>query len=348
MLAAAPAFTETTLRIATFATELERDGPGLLLRDIRKGKDPQVIAVARVVADAQPDILVLQGIDFDHNNQALKALRDVIEVHGWEMAHVFAAMPNSGVSTRVDMDGDGRRGQPRDAQGYGEFLGQGGMAILSRHPIRYDTVQDFSQLLWRDIPNASLPITEAGPFPSQDALEIQRLSSVSHWVIPILVEERVLNIMTFHATAPVFDGPEDRNGHRNHDEIVFWLRYLDGAMGDIPTGSFVLAGNANLDPVDGEGRKSAINMLLADPRFQDPAPARAGDPEQGVGHQGDPKLDTAAWPEPIPGHLRVSYVLPSRDLSVRGSGVFWPNSGPMAETVSVASRHRLIWVDLDF
>ena len=31
--------------------ELSRKGPGLLLRDIRKGEDPQVAAVVRLLAD---------------------------------------------------------------------------------------------------------------------------------------------------------------------------------------------------------------------------------------------------------------------------------------------------------
>ena len=29
-----------------------------------------------------------------------------------------------------------------------------------------------------------------------------------------------------HPTPPVFDGPEDRNGRRNHDEIRFWADYV--------------------------------------------------------------------------------------------------------------------------
>lgn len=295
-----------------------------------------------------PDILVLQGIDYDHSNLALQALRDAIDAHGWKMAHVFSRPPNAGLATGLDMDGDGQTGRARDGQGYGEFFGQGGMALLSRHAVVHEGIEDFSAFLWRDLPDALLPVTEEGPFPSEGVLDIQRLSSVAHWVVPILVDGRVLKLMTFHASPPVFDGAEDRNGRRNHDEIVFWMKLLDGAFGDAPTSPFVLAGNANLDPVDGDGRKSAILDLLTDPRLQDPAPMRSGDPEQGIGHRGDPRLDTAAWPGPDPGHLRVSYILPSVDFEVTGSGVFWPETGPMAEVVRTASRHRLVWVDLSF
>ncbi len=70
-----------TIRIATFNTELGRNGPGLLLRDILKG-DPQAEAVARVIADVAPDVIALQGIDFDADGLALDALADLISDAG--------------------------------------------------------------------------------------------------------------------------------------------------------------------------------------------------------------------------------------------------------------------------
>lgn len=327
-----------TLRIATFHTELSRKGPGLLLRDILKG-DPQAKAVAEVVAQAAPDVLILQGVDYDYGQATLSALRDLIGAAGVSYPHMLALRPNSGMASGQDLDGDGRLGEPEDAQGYGWFAGEGGMALLSRYPVDAAAVQDFSDMLWKDLPGA---IPDEGM-----KAGVQRLSSVAHWVVPVTVGERRLSVLTFHATPPVFDGPEDRNGRRNHDEIVFWQRYLDGAFGALPEGPFVLAGNANLDPVDGDGRKEAIAGLLGDPRLQDPAPRRNRDAPQGEGQTGDPALDTAAWQGPEPGHLRVSYVLPSAGLEVVASGVVWPGEGePLADTVREASRHRLVWVDL--
>lgn len=295
--------------------------------------------MAAVVAQAAPDVLILQGVDFDHGQATLGALRDMIAGAGADYPHVFSLQPNSGMASGDDLDGDGRRGEPEDAQGYGWYAGEGGMAVLSRFPVDLSGVRDFSGLLWRDLPGA---IPDEGM-----KAGVQRLSSVAHWVVPVRIGDRRLNVLTFHATPPVFDGPEDRNGRRNHDEIVFWQRYLDGAFGPVAEGAFVLAGNANLDPADGDGRKEAIAGLLADPRVQDPAPRRPGPASQGEGQAGDPALDTAAWQGPEPGHLRVSYVLPSADLEVEASGVVWPGEGdPLAATVQAASRHRLVWVDL--
>ncbi len=318
-----------------------------MLRDILRGEDPQVRAVAQVVALNAPDILVLQRVDYDLELRALRALRDVLAQEGQEYPHLFALRPNTGMATGLDMDGDGRVGEPRDAQSYGEFSGQSGMAILSRYPLDADKARDFSPLLWRDLPGAILPEMDGQPFPSPEAQAIQRLSTVGHWVVPVRVGETDVDLMVFHASPPVFDGPEDRNGRRNHDELKFWQHYLDGEFGPRPERPFVLIGDANLDPADSDGRREAISALLADDRLRDPRPVRTGQVVGDPGHRGDPHLDTVDWPAPGPGALRVDYVLPSADLDVAGSGVYWPDEGtPDAEIMRAASRHRLVWVDL--
>ena len=62
-----------------------------------------------------------------------------------------------------------------------------------------------------------------------EELEQVRLSSKSHWDIPIQVNGETIHVLASHPTPPVFDGPEDRNGTRNFDEIRFWADYIDGA-----------------------------------------------------------------------------------------------------------------------
>ncbi len=343
---AAPATAEK-IRLATFNVELGRDGPGLLLRDILRGEDPQVLAAIEVITRMSPDILVLQKFDYDLNLLALGALRDALAVNGPDYPHIFALRPNSGMATGLDMDGDGRRGEARDGQGYGAFSGHQGMAILSRYPVAREDLRDFSTILWRDLPQANLPVQDGMPFPSSEALSIQRLSSVGHWLVPVDIGETRLALLVFHATPPVFDGPEDRNGWRNHDELIFWRHFLDGDFGPPPTRSFALVGTANLDPNDSDGRREAIRTLIDDPRLQDPRPMRSGLADQEPGQTGDPRLDTVHWPPPGPGALRVDYILPSADLDVTSTGVFWPPDGSDDATiVRRASRHRLVWVDL--
>ncbi|NNC93595.1 MAG: CHRD domain-containing protein, partial [Acidimicrobiia bacterium] len=69
-------------------------------------------------------------------------------------------------------------------------------------------------------------------------------------------------------------------------------------------------------------------------------------------HLSDPAFDTADFNDnPAPGNLRADYVLPSANLDIADSGVFWPEStDPLFSLVGTfpfpSSDHRLVWVDL--
>ncbi|KIN62564.1 Endonuclease/exonuclease/phosphatase [Sulfitobacter noctilucicola] len=308
------------LRVATFNTELGRKGPGLLLRDVLADKDPQLAAVLGQITNAKPDLLVLQGVDYDLHLTALTAFSASLAKKGHEMPYHFSAKPNAGLMTDLDLDGDGKLGGAGDAQGYGRFYGQGSMAVLSRYPIISEDVTDFSGLLWRDLPDAILPEKNDEPFPSTEALAIQRLSSHGHWSVPVRHPTLgVVTLLTYHASPPVFDGPEDRNGKRNHDETAFWYQHLEGIIGTPPTARFVLLGDSNLDPERGNGRGEAMRRLLDHPRLQDPLPKRP----------------TVNWDQTGP--MRVDYILPSSDWIIEDAQI-------VADPA--ASRHSLVWVDL--
>ncbi len=347
-LLALPAFADEKLRVATFNAELYRDGPGLLLRDIRAGKDQQVLAVLDVIRRTSPDILAIQGLDWDFEGRALSAFADALRQAGVDYPHRFAAKPNSGVPSGHDLNDNGRLNEAADAWGYGRFTGQGGLAVLSRYPIDAAGIQDYTGFLWRDLPGHLMPSrADSTPFPSARIHDTVPLSGSAHWVVPILLPDgTTLTLLTYRAVPPVFDGPEDFNGRRNHDETRFWSLFLDGAFGSAPKGRFVLAGSPTMDPDDSDGRPGAVRALLADPRVQDVKPVSPGAAAaEDQGHVGDNALDTVDWP--VPGRLRADYVLPSSDWTVAGAGVFWPLPGqPGHNTALSASRHRLVWVDL--
>ena len=210
------------------------------------------------------------------------------------------------------------------------------MAVLARFPIGADTAT-FRLLPWSEFPGALQPTLDGAPIPSEAGWRDLRLSSKSHWDVPVATPDGVIRLLASHPTPPVFDGPEDFNGKRNHDEIMLWLNVLAGEVGIAPAGPFVIAGDANLDPVDGSGIKAAIEALLGAPALQAVAP---------TGHFG---TDTADWDDPVPGDLRVDYVLPSIHWQVMDSGVLWPApDDPMADAATTASRHRLVWGDLAY
>ncbi|MEO0830424.1 MAG: endonuclease/exonuclease/phosphatase family protein [Pseudomonadota bacterium] len=339
--AAEPAAT----RIATYTVELTRKGPGLLLRDILSGKDEQVRAVQSVIAAADPDILLLVGFDFDHGNAALNAFADQLAAVTSPYDYRFALRPNSGRATGLDLDGDGLRGGPRDAHGYGLFAGAHGLAILSRYPILAEQVKDYSDVLWKDVPGSAL-----GTKPdliSPEGAETLRLSSSVHWLVPVDSPQGTIGLAAFWATPPVFDGPEDRNGWRNHDEIALWHRMSADAATLYPV---IMLGNANMDLNGGEGRRGALLALLQDPGFVDPEPrARTLDGINELRQSDLSSHHTARFrPAPEgPGDLRVDYILADARFSIKESGVYWPMSDdPRAPDVEAASRHGLVWVDV--
>ena len=331
------------IRIATFHTELSRKGPGLMLADLLSGSDPQVAAVAAVIAAADADVLLLQGIDWDLHGAGIAALANTLASAGALYPHRVALQPNSGMATDLDLDGDGRIGRAGDSQGWGAFTGVGGMALLSR--LQVAEVTNLSDLLWSDLPFATLPV---GITPEAQA--IQRLSTRGHWDVALeLPSGGRLHVLAYHATPPIPDGPAERNIRRSGDETLLWAAYLDGALNLSPPDTpVIVAGIANIDPEDGDGRHAAIGTLLAHPRLADPAPTSLGgatalDP----GQRGDPTRDTASFPNG-PGNLRVSYLLPDRRLEVTGAGILWPTpDDAFAATVAAASRHRLVWVDIE-
>lgn len=338
-LLAAPAAAQG-LRLAVWNVELTRQGPGLLLRDLRGGKDAQVAAVIAGIVALDADALLLTAFDWDLDGLALAALADRLAAAGAPYPYRFALRPNTGMATGLDLDGDGRSGGPRDAQGWGRFAGEGGMAILSRLPIDAAAAIDHSDRLWRDLPGAIPP-----DMPPEVAA-IQRLSTTGHWEVPLVLPGGGrLTLLAFHATPPVFDGPEDRNGRRNRDEAAFWLQRLSGTFGPPPAPPFALLGTTNLDPADGDGRPDAIRALLAHPALRDTGP-RGTSGRSDAQHRGDTARDTALF-DPGPGGLRVDVLLPSADLGVAASGVMWPpESDPLGATLAAASRHRPVWVDV--
>ena len=287
------------------------------------------------------DILVLTGMDYDPGLHALRALEARLAAQGHPYPHLHAPRPNSGIPTGHDIDADGQPHEAEDAQGWGPFPGAGGSAILSRHPILTDHATDYGTYLWRDLPGTLLP------WDTPPALAaIQRLSSHSHLSLPVaLPDGTALTLLIWHATPPVFDGPDDRNGRRNHDEAAFWLHLIDGRLPHPPpTPPFVLIGDANLDPLDGDGRAGALSALLAHPRLQDPGP-KGTHGRREPNHRGDPALDTVLYPRL--GGLRLDYIIPSQEIVVQASGVFWPvDTDPQSATLKAASRHFPVWIDI--
>ena len=373
---------DLTVRIATFNVALNRATAGALGTELAAGS-AQARAVAEIIQRVRPDVLLLNEFDYDAKNQALSLFLERylgIAQNGArpiDYPFRFTAPVNTGEPSGVDLDGDGKTDGPGDAKGYGAFPGQYGMALLSRHRIDLDRVRTFRKLLWRDLARAALPDDLTTPKVSGDwydeqALAVLPLSSKSHWDVPVDVRGTPVHILASHPTPPVFDGEEDRNGCRNHDEIRFWADYLEpelavllqddsGRSGGLTYGQpFAILGDLNADPEDGAAQRAAIRRLLDHPFVNSEVVpqsdgARVASLRQrglNLAHKGDHRADTGDFDDRRVGNLRLDYVLPSHNLRVVGSGVFWPTPDDalyrlVGDGTEVSSSdHRLVYVDV--
>ncbi len=376
------------VRFSTFNASLNRFAEGELVQDLSTPDDAQASNVAEIIQRVRPDVLLINEFDYDAEGEALALFQDNylgVPHNGAAPIHYpyrFSAPSNTGIPSGYDLNNDGTVGGPDDAFGFGFFPGQYGMAVYSRYPIDTDRVRTFQNFLWRDMPGALLPDDPATEEPadwfSPEELDVVRLSSKSHWDVPIRVGLHTVHFLTSHPTPPVFDGPEDRNGRRNHDEIRFWADYISptrshyiyddsGEQGGLRLWeSFVIAGDQNADPLDGDSIPGAAQQLLDHWRVNDAnTPDSRGAVEASVlqgganlEHESNPRFDTADFADTDPGNLRVDYVLPSRPIPIVRSGVFWPpTASPLYRLTGAydpalpppnfpSSDHRLVFVDV--
>lgn len=326
----------------------------------------QIRAIAEIVQHTRPDILVLNEFDYDASGQALSSFqRDYLAVSQQgespiDYPYAYTAAVNTGVMSPFDLNRDGKvSADANDAWGYGWYPGQYGMVVLSRYPIDTAAVRTFQQFKWADMPGALRPMLPgSGEFWYDDAVwAAMPLSSKSHWDVPIQVEGRTVHILVSHPTPPVFDGEENRNGRRNHDEVRFWADYLrpshsdyiyddQGRRGGLAEQQrFIIAGDLNASTESSDNVPGTIEMLLEHPLINSSVtPASKG----GAAHSPDNqygRYHTASW------RKRADYLLPSQfGIEVIDAGVFWPKAGePKAELVEQRGRssdHRLVWMDI--
>jgi hypothetical protein len=377
-----------TVRFATFNASLNRFVQGQLIRDLSTQGNIQASNVAEIIQRERPDILLINEFDYDSAGTALRLFQTnylAVPHNGSapiDYPYTFTAPSNTGIASGHDLNNNGvvnsvpnTPGYGDDALGFGDFPGQFGMAVYSKYPIDLDNVRTFQHFLWKDMPGNRMP---PGWYDAEEQA-ILPLSSKSHWDLPIAIGKSTIHFLVSHPTPPVFDGAEDRNGRRNFDEIGLWADYVtpgaggyiyddNGTRGGLAAGeSFVIAGDQNSDPLDGDSIPGATQQLIDNPGINTShTPSSEGGVEaarlQGglnSSHRSPPDQDTADFcdtqaPPPCsgPGNLRADYVLPSNDLRIRDSGIFWPvSSDPLYRLTGPgfpvpSSDHRSVWVDV--
>lgn len=376
--AAMPDTRPAPLRIATYNTSLYSDERGGVIAEL-EGDSAHARKIAAVLQQVRPDLVLLNEFDFDNDHRAADLFQqrylEVAQPGGGEplkYPYRYLAPVNTGVPSGLDLDNNGTVGgegrtRGNDAWGYGLHPGQYGMLVLSRYPIDEAKVRTFQMLKWNTLPGAVNPVDPrtGKPFYSAQVWSQLRLSSKSHWDVPVKTPEGVVHALVSHPTPPVFDGPEKRNAQRNGDELRLWQQYL--SAGDKPwlcddrgqcgglaqDARFVILGDLNNDPVDGDGQHDAIVELIENPRvLRYPTPRSEGAEQtslayaaKGITRKGAPFHATGDF-GPKAGTMRLDYVLPSTGFEYVNSGVFWPANESAEAKIADGSDHHLVWVDV--
>ncbi len=362
----------TQIRFATYNIAMGLAQAGELHERLKSGDDEGLRLIAAVIQNVRPDVLLLNEFDYLQHSDSAALFRDnylAISQSGQAPIvynYSLDGPVNTGVDSGLDLNNNGITGEAEDAWGFGRFPYQYGMLVLSRLPLQ--SLRHFRLFKWRDMPDALEPRdTDGSPWYPAEVWQQLRLSSKNHWDIALVSGKQSIHFLASHPTPPVFDGPEDRNGARNHDEIRFWADYVEpgksgyiydqaGNTGGLEAGEmFIIAGDLNADPADGDSHPGAINQLLRHPLINSGCvPASTGALEastaqagKNLRHQGNPAFDSADFNDKFTGNMRIDYVLPSTTLSVTACGVFWPASGQPGHEWIDASDHRLVWVDIE-
>ncbi|PHR82517.1 MAG: endonuclease [Colwellia sp.] len=373
----------TTLRVATFnvsmealnyAENIDMYTPNINNNELShalKSNNQQIKNIAEIIQRVKPDIILLNEFDrvddsatnihYFINNYLRKSQHNQ---HAINYPYFYQGSVNTGVKVNSDLNHDGKTNQlPVDTHGFGYFIGHFGMVLLSKYPIDEKAIRTFQKFKWHDMPDAVKPINPETnqPWYTEETWQTLRLSSKSHWDIPIKINDKTIHILASHPTPPVFDGPENRNGSRNHDEIRFWFDYINTKQGAYiyddnhhkgaleADQHFIIIGDLNASHVEGDAimtkTSKGIMALLSSDKIQDSLPTSLGGQNHSSGNING-LYHTAYW------GMRADYVLPSTfGFIIKKSGVFWPqqnkNTYRLIKNRQASSDHRLVWVDVE-
>jgi Endonuclease/Exonuclease/phosphatase family. len=364
----------STLRLAQFNLSLAgRQAGDIKAQMLASTPSRQIKNLAATLQRVRPDVVVLCEFDHPGNGGDNGALAAFCERHlaksqdgdpPIDYPYRYLPATNTGLKLTVPVSAHPRLTDAQQCHGFGDYHGQFGFVIISRYPIEDTAICTWQHFAWHQLPHHQIP----SDYYTEAAKKKLRLASKNLVSVPISIGDQQIRLVACHPTPPVFDGPEKRNWRRNSDEIHQLIGLLDnadwlvddkgvhgGLSSEIP---FVVIGDLNADPSYGDGDKQAIGALLNHPRVHPDVATGAQVPKSEAAQSHafrfiDGKGRAIATHN---GGLRLDYVLPSRELAVLASGVFWPAPDdadyPLIcdkngqEHARAHSDHRLVWVDV--
>ncbi len=361
----------TNVRVATFnvsmdATNYTAKGESVeanALVNALKSNHQQIKNIAEIIQRVRPDILLLNEFDYVSKSQGIDYfIQHYLKVSqnkqpAINYPYTYIGPVNTGVASEFDFDNDGKKtGKLGDAYGFGFFPGHYGMAVLSKYPIDFDKVRTLQTFKYKDMPGAQMPVEPltGKNWYNEPQWQAMRLSSKSFWDLPIDIKGETVHLLASHPTPPVFDGDEDRNGKRNHDEVRLIKDYVEnaeylyddkGVKGGLKADSrFVIVGDLNAAPQGDKKRPVTTNQILKNPLINSEFVPKSKGAASSYSEQYAAAY-TAYW------QARVDYVLPSTyGISIQDGGVFWPTKNSelyrLIKDRNASSDHRMVWLDI--
>jgi hypothetical protein len=240
-------------------------------------------------------------------------------------------------------------------RGWGEFPGRFNTAVLSRFPILVDEVRVISDIAWEDIPDNKIAQMKA-----EIGLDVPPGFPVfekSLNIVPVQVGASKLYLVLLHPVTPAYD---PINPYRNHDELRALRLFLDGELAGVeplPAGAkFMIIGDLNADPDDGDRLPGAIAQVLSHPDVVNHFPAGSGtkgNNGQFNSYLGGCGLDDGSVVEDPTARfqLQLDYLLPSQSIGEPSDSLlFFPDYQTAREDFDLACRasdHRFLYVDVE-
>jgi len=329
----------------------------LTTRALLDPNDEKARAAASIIRAHAPDILSIDEIQYDYPDTPDPGLPGT-GLNARRFADTFLA----DLGYRYDWMTPGNAGvrsgfeAPYETIGFARFPGEYGTALLSRFPIRAAEAVSFRRFLWRDLPenrladlNESLRARGKPPVPDGFPLFDKDVSDV-----PVEIDGRMIHVIVAHTAPPVY---ERHNVARNADHLRFLDTFvagrpLPGIRPLDPEAPFVLIGDLNCDPEDGEGDAEAIRRLIENPRilafFPEGSGSRGANPRRNTflagGGVPNPPLDFNVL------QLQLDYILPSKHFANPRGLVHWPDVRSQKDALMVARRasdHFFLMVEVE-
>lgn len=318
---------DSSLRVATIATNLSGENPEDLYRELLGGADAEASRVADAITAAKPDVVVLTGMDAEPNAvaafQAEYLGSDQDERPNVYYPYSYLAVGVKGQQSGADLDDDRVVGGPGDAWGQGAFNEQASTVVLSRYPIDQAAVSSVTELKWKDVEGNRLKDSN---LKGALAASIPVMNN-GLWDIPIEFQSERIHVVA--AQTEPLESSYNFAAPRQNDELKVVSDYLNGA-------EYVRTDQGKQAKPLSDQRVVLTGSL-----------AQRSDSFAGV----DALAQQLGADEPL--NSSGNYLIPSQNWSIVGQGriggpapaAFQPLPGA---TPDVVESSELIWTDIKF